>query len=178
MSEATINDGTMCPVRTVGKPGILMSQTCEDWTWLPSGKLIWSGLVATRLLTTSTPSIMKMDVAPVSAIAWSCAIVTAFRACANVVVVAEQSMGGHVETFDATMVSSSAPSSKGEERIWVGSEVVAETKSLNLCAFELHSAPNRQVFRRVGKTVLCIPLVHGSYPLAMNCCAFSRVKAD
>ena len=35
------------------------------------------GLLATRLLITSTPSIMKMDVAPVSAMAWSRAIVTA-----------------------------------------------------------------------------------------------------
>jgi len=69
MRDATVNDGTMCPVRTVGRPGIAMSQICEDWTCLPSGKLICSGLVATRLLTTSTPSMMKMDVAPVSAIA-------------------------------------------------------------------------------------------------------------
>ncbi len=35
------------------------------------------GLLATHLLITSTPSIMKMDVAPVSAMAWSRAIVTA-----------------------------------------------------------------------------------------------------
>jgi hypothetical protein len=75
--DATVKDGTMCPVKTVGNPGISMLQTCEDCTFLPSGKLIVRGLLATRLLITSMPSIMKMDVAPVSAMAWSRAIVTA-----------------------------------------------------------------------------------------------------
>jgi hypothetical protein len=69
MSDATVKDGTMCPNKTVGNPGIIMSQTCVDLTFFPSGKLMVSGLVAMHLLTTSTPSMIKMDVAPVSAIA-------------------------------------------------------------------------------------------------------------
>ncbi len=67
----------MCPVNTCGKPGIVMSHTCEDLTFLPSGKLIVSGLVAGLLFTTSTPSIIKIDVAPVSAIVCVVAIAIA-----------------------------------------------------------------------------------------------------
>ena len=69
----------MCPVKISGKPGIVMSQTCDDLTFLPSGKLIVRGLGAGLLLTTSTPSIIKIDVAPVSAMACVVAIEMAFR---------------------------------------------------------------------------------------------------
>ena len=69
MSDATAKDGTMCPVSMVGKSGIAMSQICVERTCLPSGKLIRRGDVAIRLFTTSTPSMINMDVAPVSAIA-------------------------------------------------------------------------------------------------------------
>jgi len=79
MSDATVSDGTICPVKMVGKPGIVMSHMCDDFTCFPSGRLIVRGDVATRLLTTSMPSIMNMDVAPVSAMAWSRAIVTVFN---------------------------------------------------------------------------------------------------
>ena len=48
----------------------------------------------------------------------------------------------------------------------------AETKLLCLFAKLIFSAPHRQVLRPAGRTVLCIPLVHGSYPAAMNCWAF------
>jgi hypothetical protein len=58
-----------------------MSHTCVDWTCLPSGKLIITGLTATRLLSASASSIMKMEVAPVSATACVVAIVNAFRYC-------------------------------------------------------------------------------------------------
>ena len=83
--------------------------------------------------------------------------------------------GGLVVMFDAVTVSSSAKS----REYWVGSEVnvVAETKLLHLFAFNFNSAPHRQAIRWVGKIVLCIPLVEGSYPAAMNCWAFSRVNA-
>ena len=70
--------GTMCPVNTVGKPGIVMSQMCVDVTLLPSGKLIVIGLLALRRFLMGVPFIMKIDVAPVSAIAFDVAIVIAF----------------------------------------------------------------------------------------------------
>ncbi len=38
MSDAIVNGGTMCPVNVVGRPGILISHTCVDWIFLPSGK--------------------------------------------------------------------------------------------------------------------------------------------
>ncbi len=81
MRDAIINDGTMCPVNIVGRPGILISHTCVDWTFLPSGKLIVRGDTAIRLLSMATPSMVKMEVVPVSAIAWLSAIVRALRNC-------------------------------------------------------------------------------------------------
>ena len=73
--------GTMCPVNVVGSPGILMSHMCVDLICLPSGRLIVSGFIAGRLFFTSAPSMIKIDVAPVSAIASDVAIVIAFRYC-------------------------------------------------------------------------------------------------
>ena len=58
-----------------------MSHMCVDLICLPSGRLIVKGFVAGRLFFTSVPSIMKMDVAPVSAIASDVAIVIALRYC-------------------------------------------------------------------------------------------------
>ena len=60
----------------------------------------------------------------------------------------------------------------------MGANIVVNkgTKLLNLFAISYCSAPNRQVLRPLGNTVLCIPFVQGSYPAAMNCCAFSLVK--
>ena len=65
----------------MGSLGMTMSYTCVDWTCLPSGKLIVSSLTATRLLLTLAPSIMKMEVDLVSAMACVVAIVNAFRYC-------------------------------------------------------------------------------------------------
>ena len=79
INDAIARCGTMCPVKTCGKPGIVISHTCVDLTFLPSGKLIVSGFVAGLLFTTSTPSIIKIDVAPVSAIACVVAIAMALR---------------------------------------------------------------------------------------------------
>jgi hypothetical protein len=81
ISDVTFKDGMIYPVSIVGRPGILMSQTCVDNTFLPSGKLIVSGFSAIRLLSTSAPSMMKMEVAPVSVMAWVVAIVIALRYC-------------------------------------------------------------------------------------------------
>jgi len=55
-----------------------MSQMCVDVTLLPSGKLIVIGLLALRRFLTGVPFIMKINVAPVSAIAFDVAIVIAF----------------------------------------------------------------------------------------------------
>jgi hypothetical protein len=49
-----------------------MSHMCVDLTFVPSGKFIESGFVATLLLSTGVPSIMNIAVAPVSAIASLC----------------------------------------------------------------------------------------------------------
>ncbi len=62
-------DRTMCPVSTVGRPGMLMSQICVNKIFFPSGKWIVRGFTATCLFATLTPSMIKIDVAPVSVIA-------------------------------------------------------------------------------------------------------------
>ena len=79
INDAIVNLGTMCPVKVTGRPGIVMSHMCVDFTLLPSGKLIVSGHDEGRKLLTGVPSMIKMDVAPVSAIAWSVIIVIALR---------------------------------------------------------------------------------------------------
>ncbi len=56
-----------------------MSHRCVDLTWLPSGKLIVDCFVAGRMFLMGVPSIMNMDVAPVSTIACIAAIVIALR---------------------------------------------------------------------------------------------------
>ena len=81
INDAIVNLGTMCPVKITGRPGIVMSHMCVDFTLLPSGKLIVSGCDEGRKLLTGVPSMIKMDVAPVSAIAWSVIIVIALRYC-------------------------------------------------------------------------------------------------
>jgi hypothetical protein len=73
--DAIDSFGTMCPESLSGRPGIIMSHMCVDLTFVPSGKLIDSGLVATRLLSTGVPSMMNIAVAPVSAMACDCGIV-------------------------------------------------------------------------------------------------------
>jgi hypothetical protein len=89
ISEAVFRSGMMCPVSVTDNPGILMSHTCVDLTFLPSGRLTVRGFVATRLFATSTPSITKMDVAPVSATAWFGAMVIALmQFCFGAMVIA------------------------------------------------------------------------------------------
>jgi len=81
MSDAIFKSGMMCPVKVIGNPGMLMSHTCVDLIFLPSGRLTVSGFNANRLFSTSTPSITNMDVAPVSATAIFVAMVMAFKYC-------------------------------------------------------------------------------------------------
>ncbi len=69
----------MCPVNMVGNQGIVMSHTCVNCIGLPSGILISKGFLAQRLFTTSTPSMIKIDVAPVLAMASVVAMVIAFK---------------------------------------------------------------------------------------------------
>ncbi len=76
-----LREGTMCPKSIVGKPGIWMLHTCVDLICFLSSKFIVRGGVAERLLSTSAPSIIKMEVAPVLAIAWLVAIISALRVC-------------------------------------------------------------------------------------------------
>ena len=59
----------MCPLSIMGRPGMVMSQQCVDLIFDPSGRLMVSGFFATRLFSTGVPSIIKIDVAPVSMIA-------------------------------------------------------------------------------------------------------------
>jgi hypothetical protein len=75
MRDATVSEGTMCPVNVLGRPRMWLSHTCVDFIRVPSGKLIVRGFTAMHLLATSAPSIVKMDVAPVSAISRFGAIV-------------------------------------------------------------------------------------------------------
>jgi hypothetical protein len=80
--------------------------------------LIVSGFIAGRLFFTSAPSMIKIDVAPVSAIASDVAIVMAFRYCVEglpniLLAVAASDVGGRrgsarlVFAFDMTPVMSS-----------------------------------------------------------------------
>ena len=81
MRDTIFNDGTMWPVNSFGSPGILMLHTCVNHIVVPLGKFILSGFVATCLFSTSVLSMMKIVVAPVSAIALFVAIVSAFKYC-------------------------------------------------------------------------------------------------
>ena len=78
MRDAIVIPGTMCPVNTVERPGILMSQMCVGVTLLPSGRLIVIGSLVRRRFLTGVPFIMNIEVAPVSAMACVGAIVIVF----------------------------------------------------------------------------------------------------
>ncbi len=80
-------------------------------------------------------------------------------------------------TFDVTMVKSSSTRRLDDLILRMGYKEVAEaeTELLHLFAKHILSAPHCQVFLPNGGTVVCIPLVHGSYPTAMNCCELLQV---
>ena len=73
--------GTTCPTNTIGSPGIVMSHVCVDFTFVPSGRLIVSGRIAGRRFLHGVPSMMKIDLAPVSANACNAAMMIALRYC-------------------------------------------------------------------------------------------------
>ena len=81
MRDAMVNDGTMRPVKTVRRPGMLISHTCVEYFFLRSGKLIVRGVRVTCLLSTGALSMMNIDVAPVSAMTWLVANVKVLRYC-------------------------------------------------------------------------------------------------
>ena len=70
ISEAIVRCGTMCPVRIAGNPGMMTSHSCVEVILRPSGRLILIGFVVMRLFWTLSVSMTKMDVPPVSAMAW------------------------------------------------------------------------------------------------------------
>ncbi len=61
-----------------------MLHTWVDLTFLPLGRFIINDFEVVRLLTMSMPSMMKMDLVPVSTIACKVAMVKAFKASCNV----------------------------------------------------------------------------------------------
>jgi hypothetical protein len=88
------NLGTMCPMRVVGRLGIVMSHMCVDITRRPSANATLSGHVVFHLLWTSVPSMMKIWVVPESAIALFDAIVNAAKAHFDCCAGAAVKMGG------------------------------------------------------------------------------------
>jgi hypothetical protein len=68
-NDAIVNPWTMCPVRTVGRPGIIMSHVCIDLTTAPLGKFILNGFIAICTLLIFKLSIVNREVVPVSATA-------------------------------------------------------------------------------------------------------------
>jgi hypothetical protein len=179
MKDRIVNDGTMCPVNTAKRPGILMSHTCVDWIFLQSSKLIVRGDAMTCLLSTLAPSMMNLEVVPLSVMAWLAAIVRVFEYCCTRLQKIAQAttaigVGACVvfNRFDQLEVITVAAWSSTQDDVLseVGSKKleVAENKLLHLCANGKISAPHCQKFRVIGRTDLCIPLVQGSYPAAMN----------
>ena len=81
INNAIDNFRTTCPTNTFGSPGIVMSHVCVDFTFVLSGRLIVSGRIANWRFLHGVPSMMKIDNAPVSAIACDAEMVIAFRYC-------------------------------------------------------------------------------------------------
>ena len=69
ISEAIDKLETICPVRIIGRPGMLMLHMCMECTLLPLGRLMVRGSSAGRMLDMGVPTITKMDVAPMLAMA-------------------------------------------------------------------------------------------------------------
>ncbi len=68
-SKALFRSGMMWPVRVTGRPSMMISHSCVDVTACPSTRDTCNGFVVGRLLRTGMPSITKICVAPVSAMA-------------------------------------------------------------------------------------------------------------
>jgi hypothetical protein len=94
--DAIVILGRICPVYIVGRLGMMMSQMWVETTLLLLGKVMVIGWSARSRFLTGIPFMMKIEVAPVSAMACVVAIVIAlahFKHC-NV-----------VEQFDAMTVA-------------------------------------------------------------------------
>ncbi len=131
--------GTTCPTRTFGSPGVIMLHVCVDITFVPSGKLIVSGRTARRRFLHVVPPMMKIKVAPVSAIACNAAMAIALRYCGfgapnnclavaaiDVLVAACPGLYDKFGVqFDVTTVMSSLSTTAVALIIWVGSKVLA-----------------------------------------------------
>jgi hypothetical protein len=76
--DAIVIPGTTCLVNFVGRPGMMMSQMWVGTTLLSSGKVVVIGCSAIRKLLTGVPFIMKIEIAPMSAMACVAAISIAF----------------------------------------------------------------------------------------------------
>ncbi len=81
INDAIVNLGIMCPVKIVGRPGIVILHMCVDFTLLLSGKLIVNGCNKGCNLLTGVPSMINMEAVPVSTIAWFVLIAITLRYC-------------------------------------------------------------------------------------------------
>ena len=134
------NFGTTCTTSTVGRPGIVMSHICVDGTFVPSSRLMVSGRVAGRRFLQGVTSMMKIEVAPVYAIACNAVMLIALRYClfgapnncravaaivVPVVACPLVTFDTSCVQFDVTIVLSSLSISVVAFIIWVGSKVLA-----------------------------------------------------
>jgi hypothetical protein len=55
IKDAINNLGTMCPVKTMGRPGIVMWQRCVDLIWLLSGRFTINCFVAGQMFLMGIP---------------------------------------------------------------------------------------------------------------------------
>jgi hypothetical protein len=132
---------------------MLMSHTCDDFTCLPSDRLIVNGFFAGCLFLISTLTMTKIGVAAFSGIASSVAIVSAFKYCGirlqntslAAAAIDDTRLGGClcIILFDVTTVSSLSLDTSSVINSWVGFRDLSETKLLHLCAI-IFSAPHRQ----------------------------------
>jgi hypothetical protein len=175
IKDAMDSLGTTCPTKTVGSPGMVMSHVWVDLTLLPSGKFMVSGWIAGQRFWMGVPSITKIDVAPVSAIACNVAIVIALRYCGKgapnrchieaarfclTIFFAKLVGVASAVQLEVRIVLSSSTTFIVTLIIWVGSKENAENKWLHLCAI-MFSIP---LCQNPGNFVLCIALVHRSHP--------------
>ncbi len=104
-SKAMDKSGLMCPVSVMGRPGMLTSHMCVDMMCLPSANMTFNGHVVPCLLCMGVPSIMKICVAPESAMASSIEVIIAAYAWLTG---CNLGCDGREAMLDVTMVTSSS----------------------------------------------------------------------
>ncbi len=139
-------------------------------TLLPSGKFMVSGRIAGRRFWTGVPSITKVKVAPVSAIACDVAIVIALRYCGKgapnrcraaaarlclTIFFAKVVGNESVVQFEVTIVLLSSTIFIVTLMIWVGSKENAETKWLHFCAIMFSAPPHQNPRNFVCASIWC-----------------------